>query len=519
MQKFISRKTVDCSRPNRWKYSVLVENIEIKVCKQFLTKLYDVGLKRVRCIQNKIIDGNVAMTDDRGKHLIRPHRLDDDIVPYFYQHLESIPNKISHYSSTQRRYFEHPDLSITKLFKLFVDYYYENTTKTLKMKFTSYFKMFRIRSPISLSEPQTDICNVCEAFHTLSNPTEKQQTDYDLHTVLHEKHSALKHHWLEAAREDDSILVIHFDYGQNYPMPKLNVNEQFYKRLFWVHVFNIHCYNNGRSKMYLFPEGSAKKDSSSVASFLFDFLEPILNGPKNYTKLIMFSDNCGGQNKNKYIVRFCIYMSLLHPGLEIIHIFPVPGHSFCINDSNFGLIKKKLRKMPRIVDVRVVLNKVMEARNDPSPFEMQYDAGACENWADALEPFFFDVPTGKRYRLKFAIQSYSQLKFNNGHLYATSEYGYEPHRQWIEFNYLKTRFEADNVQRSKAVSPGIAQNKIDDVKQLYKYLTEEEVDRLEEQFHIQHVDVVQVQQPVPILRDVRVVLHDIANIINVPTVL
>lgn len=30
------------------------------------------------------------------------------------------------------------------------------------------------------------------------------------------------------------VLTLEFDYSQNYPITKLNVNNQFYKRMFWL---------------------------------------------------------------------------------------------------------------------------------------------------------------------------------------------------------------------------------------------------------------------------------------------
>lgn len=473
-----------CFRPNQWKYYLLIENITVPVCRQFIVSLYEISVKRIRTIQEKIIRGNSGMVEKRGSHANRPHRLEDDVVPLFYEHLNSIPSKESHYSPSTRRYFENPDLNITKLFELFKEFYHEKTHKLVKMKFNSYFKMFKTRSPVSFSQPKTDICNECETFRSLSNPNEKQQQDHDVHTALHEAHAALKRQYIKQAERDDSIFVIQFDYAQNHAMPKLNINAQFYKRLFWVYLFNIHVYNDGRSKMYLFPEGSANKDSSSVVSFLFDFLVPILES-KRYRKFVMLSDNCSGQNKNQFMVKFFLWLSALYSEIEIIHIFPVVGHTFNINDSNFGLIRKNVKRVPRIVDVRVLLEKIVTARKAPSPFELLYDADLFENWAEALDPLFLTKPESVIPGCSFAIRSRSQIKFVRGQLYARSGYGQE---SWVKFNYFKPEVLASesfrHVSRNKAVRPGLSAAKIQDVKDLYPYLTEDEIFNLESQFNL-----------------------------------
>lgn len=71
------------------------------------------------------------------------------------------------------------------------------------------------------------------------------------------------------AKSDDSILVIEFDYGQNLPLPKLNVTSQFYKRLMWLYLFNVHVHNDDTSHFYCFLKSDSKKGPDSVASFVY----------------------------------------------------------------------------------------------------------------------------------------------------------------------------------------------------------------------------------------------------------
>jgi hypothetical protein len=505
---------------------MLIENIKVPICRAFIVSLYDISVKRIRNIQKKIILGHLTMIDKRGKHATRPHRLDDDVIRYFHEHIEAIPSKESHYSPSKRRYFENPDLNITKLYELFQEYYYEKTQKQLRLKYSTYFKIFRARSPVSFKQPKTDICNVCEAFNQLKDPTQIQKQEQDIHIARHKAHTVLKHYWLERAERDDTILVIQFDYAQNYPLPKLNVNAQFYLRLFWIYLFNIHVYNDGRSKMYLFPQGSANKDSSSVASFLFDFLAPLLDGPKKFNKIIMLSDNCGGQNKNQYLIKFCLWLSALHPEIEIHHIFPVVGHTFNINDSNFGIIRKRVKRVPRIVNIRTLLEMIVIARKTPSPFELLYDADMFYNWTDALEPFFLAQPVSLTPGCKLNIRSRCQLKYVNGRLYATSSYGSET---WIAFDYFKPEVLASksfcNLTKNKVIQPGFSAAKIKDVKELYKYLSEEEIFDFESIFNLNSTPGLASDRdntsstPVPAVEIMNVVIPEPVDIGNLDLVI
>ena len=49
---------------------------------------------------------------------------------------------------------------------------------------------------------------------------------------------------------EEWLLRCEFYYAQNLPLPKIPVNEQFYKRLLWLYLFNVHVYGSEQSYMY-----------------------------------------------------------------------------------------------------------------------------------------------------------------------------------------------------------------------------------------------------------------------------
>lgn len=71
----------------------------------------------------------------------------------------------------------------------------------------------------------------------------------------------------------ESSLIIEFDYAQNVAFLRLNVCDQFYKRLVWMYIFNIDNHSDGSSRMYSFLEGQAQKNPNSAVSFLFHYLQ------------------------------------------------------------------------------------------------------------------------------------------------------------------------------------------------------------------------------------------------------
>lgn len=135
------------------------------------------------------------------------------------------------------------------------------------------------------------------------------------------------------------------DYSQNKPLPKLPVNSQFYRRLLWFMLFNIHIHNSKKSYMFYFLEGEFKKGANSVCSFLYFVFKEVINSKTN--QIIIFSDACGGQNRNYILVNFLLFCSIYYK-IKIIQIFPVRGHSYCVCDRNFGIFSKKLKKYEKI---------------------------------------------------------------------------------------------------------------------------------------------------------------------------
>lgn len=84
--------------------------------------------------------------------------------------------------------------------------------------------------------------------------------------------------------------------------------------------------------------------------------------------LVVFSDNCAGQLKNRMLVY--LYMILIvSDHFDVIeHKFLVSGHSFSAADRDFALIEKKVRRA-RIDNLEDVKNVIASARTK-KPFKI-----------------------------------------------------------------------------------------------------------------------------------------------------
>lgn len=189
------------------------------------------------------------------------------------------------------------------------------------------------------------------------------------------------------------MLVLEFDYGQNYPLPKLRVNSQFYKRLLWLYIFNVHVFNDDSSFMYTYMETEGRKNANSVCSLVHHCIKQKMSA--GVKKIVLLSDGTGGQNKNIFVVKFCAYIAVEF-NVIVEHLFPVRGHSFSQCDRNFGVIRKSLKKYETIGTAKLYLEAIVTCRSTPEPFQLVHDSSILCQWDEALMPLFQPKPRSNR---------------------------------------------------------------------------------------------------------------------------
>ena len=114
-----------------------------------------------------------------------------------------------------------------------------------------------------------------------------------------------------------------------------------------INVYNLSIYNlgNGSAECFFWDETKGDKGSNEIASCLMKYLLGVC-AKKTIRKIVMFSDACGGQNRNKYIAAMCHYLvNYMNTLTEINHIFMVTGHSHMEVDSVHSMVEKFSRNV------------------------------------------------------------------------------------------------------------------------------------------------------------------------------
>ena len=113
---------------------------------------------------------------------------------------------------------------------------------------------------------------------------------------------------IKKTQNDKSIYVAVFDLQKTLSVPKAETNILYYKRKYALNNCTVYDLEIKNGYCCVWGEDIGKKGSCEVASFVFDFIKKMVaSGTK---KFIFYSDNCGGQNKNRFVFLMFLYAAL-----------------------------------------------------------------------------------------------------------------------------------------------------------------------------------------------------------------
>lgn len=328
-------------RSNTRLYHLTCENGgKVKVCKDFFKKVFKISDGRLTRILKTKVSGLPPPSDKRGKHA-PPNKTSELKIAEVKDFINKFPAYQSHYSrkkNPNRKYLA-PDLSLGKIYNMYKNEVVEAVSQYV------FSNVFNQEFNLCFHAPITDSCKKCDSFKikidAMDNEIDKQekQTEHELH--LRKADSARDGMTADAelAKADKNITIIAFDLMKTLPTPLLSTGVAYYKRQLWTYCLGIHNLATDEVHMYLWDESIASRGPDEIGSCLLHYVEHYVRSKK----LIMYSDQCGGQNRNIKLALICNYI-VSSPGFtvnQIDHKFLVSGHTFLPCDQDFGLIEKK----------------------------------------------------------------------------------------------------------------------------------------------------------------------------------
>lgn len=338
-------KTRVCTRL----YYVIVDGIPITVCKYAFASMHGISKSRMDRSLTKVTASNVPVTDQRGKNGGH-HKVSEEVAKTVIEHIKSFPTITSHYSRKtcpSVAYLDTDIVSRQQMYNLYVKWLKEKHPDIVPCTFHYYDDTFKMKfSNVKLYKPRKDTCKTCDTYFVRCKDSTLSADDKRDIEIRH------KHHLAKAdtsyalprtlqATITEPTMILCMDLQQALPTPKVTTGITFYKRKMWTYNFKIHDYMIGRGHMFVWDEVTAKRGAIEICSCISKFFEMFV--PDEVRKIIMFSDNCSGQNKNFTLLMF--YLTYIHRGRfsEITHVYFQPGHTYMAADSDFGIIEKNMR--------------------------------------------------------------------------------------------------------------------------------------------------------------------------------
>ena len=308
---------------------------------------------RVRRLASAASESTSAPTDQRGKHDTRPHKISDAVRKQINDHIRSFPVMKSHYSRNKhsgRRRNLSPNLSVKQMHEFYTEKHEENH-ENLLVSYDYYLTYFNQNFNFSFGYPKSDTCSTCDQLEVQLNASSDSAVQSSIR-LQKEDHLRKAENFYSSLRTDtilakqnSHIATLTFDFQQNLPLPNIPVGEVFYMHQLWLYVFGVHNCGNNNVCMYCWPETVAGRGSDEVISCLHHYINTL---PSEVTTLYLYSDGCGGQNKNSNVMDFLFTLVRIGKPQHIRHYFPVRGHSFLPNDRDFGCTEMKKRKAERV---------------------------------------------------------------------------------------------------------------------------------------------------------------------------
>ena len=135
-----------------------------------------------------------------------------------------------------------------------------------------------------------------------------------------------------------------FDYAQqiHFPSNPQQPGPIYFKTPRKCGIFGVCCEALPRQINYLIDESVATgKGANATISYLHDFLQNHGAGEKvGY----FHADNCGGQNKNNYVLWYLCWRIIHGLHEHVTYSFLIAGHTKFSPDWCFGLLKQKVRR-------------------------------------------------------------------------------------------------------------------------------------------------------------------------------
>ena len=319
-------------------YSPTTGSGTVRVCKGLFLSTLKVSNDRLdRALAAQRANGEVPQKDKRGCNAKR--KIAQEHVKEVMDHINMFLRYISHYTRNhqEHRQFLAQNLSIRILYEDYKQHCQQVGRPCVKESF--YRKVFVTKFNLHFHQPLKDTCQKCDRFDITLKATPSDSA-VAAQKELHQRKAEKSRETLKNSKALTSLqhAVFTFDLQKTLICPVVTTGVAYYKRQLCVYNLGIHDIVDDSAKMYVWDESVASRGATEIGSCLFRYIQQkVTSGAHTIT---MFSDSCGGQNRNFKIASLMSYLAEEMKVVITLH-FMQSGHSFLPNDADFGVIEKE----------------------------------------------------------------------------------------------------------------------------------------------------------------------------------
>lgn len=345
-------------------YHLKIDGNERRVCLQFILKTLGVSQMTVRhCLKNSSKQAKTVQDDRRGKK--KPHNKTEKLIKKeIRMFIEKIPVLPSHYArkSSQRLYLPAECRNVANLYRLFVKEIEKENHQDIPSLavFRSIFQTYNL----GFHTPKKDKCSFCENMK--NTPDFETNAEYLKHKQDVEESKKL----FKQDQENENILCASFDLQKVLNTPHGESMLLYYSRKVAVYNLSVYESRTKRGLCYIWDETNGKRGANEIGTALEMYLRNVEIRYPAVQEVVLYCDNCAGQNKNKTILSTLqnfVKNSVTVKKVTINYL--VVGHTYMPVDSIHACIENFLRK--RIVYAPSQWYTIMSsARHSPKPYEV-----------------------------------------------------------------------------------------------------------------------------------------------------
>lgn len=322
----------------------------VRVCRGAFLSILQESRDRVNLLCQKFMQYGVTPPETRGgdRRYVK-YTEKRESVKQFIKTFKPVQSHYSRGKNTKRQYLQ-SELDTKKMWKMYAQQH--PTGDGLYVEYEYFRRIFTECFNISFDSPSTDKCSTCCRFENQISFETNAEKKKDLQFQLKAHKTRAEAFYTKLRLQVENSLTLSYDCQKNLVLPKIPDQAAYYARQLYLFNFTI-CEGSSQSPQnksntfsYIWYENEYPKGCNQIASALHHRLcNSNLDG---VSSVRLFSDGCGGQNKNKGMLGMLSYWLLFEAPNNVEKVemwYPIVGHSFIPPDRVFGKLERDFKRM------------------------------------------------------------------------------------------------------------------------------------------------------------------------------